>query len=123
MKELKSYYRQIARELPCTGKSKKQLLSCIVSNIDDYLAENPNADFETVRAHFGTPQQIASAYIDETDTPNLLHSIKIRKRIVSAVIAVAVIAIALWGCVLAVALYDEISASNGYYEFEIGNAT
>lgn len=96
MKELKQYYRQIKRWLPCGGSLKKQLMANITATVEAYLAENPEADFPALQAHFGTPQQIAAAFVDEMDTAELLSKLKIRRHILQIVLVCASIALFLW---------------------------
>ena len=119
MKELKKYYRQIKRWLPCGGKTKKRLMENIQSTVKEYLANNPEADFSAVQARFGTPQQIAASFIDEMDTAELLGKIRIRRRITSIITASVLLALLFWGTFLAIALADEISNSYGYDKTEI----
>ena len=80
MKELKHYYRQVSAWLPCGGRLKKQLMSSITATVDGYLAEHPEADFAALQAHFGSPQQIASAFVDEMETEELLNALRIRRK-------------------------------------------
>ena len=96
MKELKQYYRQIKRWLPCGGSLKKQLMSTIVATIEEYRIEYPDADFPTLQAHFGSPQQIAVSFVDEMDTAELLSALKIRRRIFRVLTICALIALFLW---------------------------
>ena len=96
MKELKSYYRQVATWLPCGGRLKKQLMNSITATVDGYLAEHPEADFAALQARFGTPQQIASAFVDEMETDELLNALRVRRRIVKIVLLCAAAAVAIW---------------------------
>ena len=96
MKELQQYYRQIKRWLPCGGSLKKQLMSTIVATIEEYRIEYPDADFPTLQAHFGSPQQIAASFVDEMDTAELLSALKIRRRIIQIVLICLFIALFLW---------------------------
>ena len=96
MKELKAYYRQVATWLPCGGRLKKQLMERITATVDGYLAEHPEADFAALQARFGTPQQIASAFVDEMETDELLNALRTRRRIVKIVLICAATAVAIW---------------------------
>lgn len=96
MKELKSYYRQVATWLPCGGRLKKQLMERITATVDGYLAEHTEADFAALQARFGTPQQIASAFVDEMETDELLNALRTRRRIVKIVLICAATAVAIW---------------------------
>lgn len=97
MKELNAYYRQIQGWLPCGGKLKKQLMMNIVATIEDYRVEHPEADFAALQAHFGTPQQIASAFVDEMGTAELLNALHTRRKIIKIVLLCAAAIVAIWG--------------------------
>lgn len=108
MKELKRYYRQICSWLPCGGNLKRHMMSNIKYNIEDYLLDNPDADFSAVQAHFGTPQQIATAFVDEMNTEELLKTLKIRRRIVKIFFGCAIASVVLWGiALLIITWYDQ----------------
>ena len=85
MRKLKTYYRQIRRWVPCGGKWKRRMMQGIISTIEAYRAECPEADFEALQMHFGTPQQIAAAFVDEMQTQQLLKELRIRRRIMRIV--------------------------------------
>lgn len=53
----------------------------IRDNLLQFMADAPLADYETIVDHFGTPMQIASAYLDEMDTAELMKSLRIKRRI------------------------------------------
>ena len=61
------------------------------------MEQNPQADISAIRAHFGTPQQIASAFVDETDTKALLKSLRIRRWVVTAISVVTIAALIVLG--------------------------
>lgn len=96
MKELKGYYRQIRSWLPCGGKMKRTLMASITATIDGYIAENSGIDFAALQAHFGTPQQIAAAFVDEMGTDELLKTLRTRRRIVRIILGSAAAIVAVW---------------------------
>lgn len=83
------------------------------------MAENPHMDFEQVEARFGTPRSIAAAYVDEMDTGELLRTIYIRRRIITAVTACIAAMILMWGVVLGAAYVDAYNNTHSHYEFYI----
>lgn len=96
MKELKAYYRQIADCLPCSGKPKAQLMDRITATVDCYLQEHPEADFSAVQAHFGTPEQIASSFVDEMEGEDLLKALRLRKKVLRILLCCVAAVIAIW---------------------------
>lgn len=119
MKGLNKYYRQIRRWLPCGGRLKQQLMESISTTIEAYIAENPFQDIVDVQHHFGSPQQIAAAYVDEMDMQQLLNALYIRRKVVTTVILVAVAAILLWTLVVTAAYWEILPGIGSYGVVEI----
>lgn len=107
MKELKQYYRDIAKQLPVGRKQKQQILLTITQSVEDYLAAHPLADFQAVQAHFGAPQEITAAYIENMTTPEILKKFRFRKTVLTILCATAATALLLWGAVIGYALLKE----------------
>lgn len=93
---IKRYERKIRGLLPCTFKMKSKIAHQIRDNIDDYLAENPDAEFEQIVAQFGAPETIAAAYIESTGTADILKSLQMRKRILAIAAAIAAAVLLSW---------------------------
>lgn len=115
MKELNQYYRQIKGWLPCGGKVKKTLMTNITATIEGYIADNPGIDFAAVQAHFGTPQQIAAAFVDEMGTEELLTALRLRRKIVKIVLGVAIAALAIYGLALLTITFSALMDTMGDY--------
>lgn len=69
--------------------------------MSSYLEEYPLSDIAQVQAHFGSPQQIASGYVEALNSAEMLYALKIRKRVLITVGAVALTMLLLWAGVLA----------------------
>lgn len=108
------YLRQVRGWLPCAGKMKRQIMEEIRSSVSHYLEEEPNADYQAIVARFGSPQQIASAYVDEQDTAEILRQLRIKRRIFAAVCCTAVACVAIWLSVALAAYADAQNCTNGY---------
>lgn len=101
MVKLKSYYREISAWLPCGGRLKRDIMGRIRANVDAYLEENPDANMEAIENRFGTPKEIAAAYVSDLDAGELLAALRVRRRIVAAVLAAVMFVVVSWGgCVL-----------------------
>ena len=92
---LKRYIRSISRKLPY-GKIKEPIIAQIRECVVDYIQEHPEADFEMVQAHFGTPQEIAESYVNEQDTSTLLHKMSIKKKVLVIVAGVMAAVLLIW---------------------------
>lgn len=84
-------------------------------SVQDYLDQNPGADTAQVRAHFGAPEAIAAAYVDELGTDTLLRDLRVRRKIVSIIAGVMAAALALWMGVVGWAIARELKSSNGHF--------
>lgn len=112
--ELNQYYRAIRRCLPCSCKQKQQIMARIHQSIHNYREENPLADFSAVQAHFGTPEQIAYAYIAEMGTEEIANKFKTRKIVVATISVAIALAILMWGITLMLAYIDSQNSAGGY---------
>lgn len=113
---LRRYYQTIRSYLPCSGKLKKQILMEIRTNISHYLEKFPEAEFSQIEARFGSPQSIAAAYVDDMDTQELLHALRIRRKITTMLIAALLAIVTMWGTVVTAAYIDAHQGTNGYIE-------
>ena len=119
MNDLKRYYRQVASWLPCGGKTKRDMMARIRATVDAYIAEHPAADLAAIQARFGTPQQIAAAFVDEMETEELLQRINYRNKIIKGFAILAATIILLWTLTVTIALLDSINSSGGHLVDEI----
>lgn len=112
--ELQRYFRSIRSWLPCSPKQKRQIMDQVKENVLAFCEEHPEADMNAVENQFGSPCQIASAYVDDLDTPDLLTALRLRKRIFTAVIAGLVAAMLLWGWAVGTAVMEQRDINYGH---------
>lgn len=115
MKELKQYYRQIGSWLPCGGRLKRRMMASITANIEGYLTEHSQMDFAALQNHFGTPQQIAAAYVEDMDTSELLSAIHNRRKILLSVVYGVTAIVAIWAVVMLILLVIGLGDELGYF--------
>lgn len=118
-RELKEYFRQLARWLPCPRKEKKQILKNVKANVDSYLLEHPDASLTDIEKHFGSPKTIAASYVESEDRDKILIKLHSRRIVVRAVALVAMTVILMWGCVVGWAAYEEWNRTHGWREIVI----
>lgn len=111
---LKRYYHDVKRALPCSSKIRKQIVQQLQESVRDFILQNPDADFAAVQHHFGTPQEIASGYIDEQGTPELLKKMTIKKRVLAIVAGVMAIILVSWMIAVAWSIHDDRETNHGY---------
>jgi len=64
---LKSYLKEIGKQLPCSSKKKKRFMQEMTSNIEAFLLQNPEANLSEIRDTFGEPEIIYTSYIQTLD--------------------------------------------------------
>ena len=85
-KELKKYYKQIAKALPQEGR--RTLLPDIKAGVNSYLAENPEA----------TPEDIAAEYYANQDGTKITKKIKASRLILTVVLSIVLFVMAVYIC-------------------------
>lgn len=109
----RKYLQQVRGWIPCGRKMKHRTMAQIEDNLDHFLDENPNVDYQAIVDRFGTPEKIAATYVDEMDTPELLSNLRIKRKIVQIVVSAAAVAVAIWLGVAAVAFAISIESVDG----------
>jgi hypothetical protein len=117
---LKQYYRSIRSELPCNWGQRNRILRQIRESVDNYLEENPDADFAAIEAHFGNAQTIASSYIDVQDAPELLRKMRIKKRVTAIIVGAVAVVLLIWGAAVVWAMIDVGDSNDGGIEVIVG---
>ena len=129
---IKKYVCAVSSFLPCSGKTKKPWLDAIRAQAEDYIAQG--GDPAALAERFGTPQQVAAAYVDEMPTAELLAELHIRRRVVTTVVLAVVAALAVYAGVLLLQLHtihqdlsgwseNIVTAYEDYENTEIGDTT
>ena len=106
------YLRKVRRELPIPGKTKKALLSQIREAVQTQQGEEP--DMEALISRFGTPRQIAEGYMEGMSVTEFSRDLRLRRRIVRIVSAVALLALLLWTGRMGKIFLQHRSYDNGY---------
>ena len=92
----KRYICSVSDTLSCSGKTKRRIVSQIRDSVEDYLLQNPDADFDMIQTHFGTPQEIAASYVNEQDASLLLKKMSIKKKVLVIVAGVMAVVLLIW---------------------------
>lgn len=111
---IEKYVRAVSGFLPCSGKTKKPWLDAIRAQAEDYIAQG--GDPAALAERFGTPQQVAAAYVDELPTAELLAQLHIRRRVVTTVVLAVVAALAVYAGVLLLQLHTIHQDLSGWSE-------
>ena len=86
-KQLKSYFKEIKKNLPCYNKTMKKMLGDLKEAVDAFVQENSITDFTQIEQHFGTAQDIAKEFTVGVDSA-YIKSYKFKKRVTAIVLSV-----------------------------------
>ena len=111
-RERKQYLNQIEKSLICKGNQRKQFLNSFEDNMDEYLRDNPDADFAQLEKDMGTPQEIANAFLENEDASKIKKRMNFKKWIIVAIIIIILMA----AVTLLLSLIDSYKARRGYVE-------
>ena len=77
----KLFCKNTKNKLSCPRKIKKDLILRIESSVYDYIEGNPDASYDDITAHFGSPRELANSYISSLDSEEICKAIKKAKTI------------------------------------------
>ena len=86
-KQLKVYFKEIKKNLPCYNKAMKTMLGDLKIAVDTYINDNNVSDFAKIVEHFGTAEDIAKEFAVGLDN-SYVKSYKFKKRIIAIVVSV-----------------------------------
>ena len=113
-RDARRYYRRIRSFLPGVGKAKTAILKQLRQTLNDFAEHHPDARYEDIQAHYGTPEVVAASYIEAQDTAALLRSLRLRRRILCLIGAALAIALLMWASVIVGAIINHTAAADGY---------
>ena len=85
------YLRAVRKALHCPGRQGKRLLRQLSEDIEEYCEEHPDATEEELCHRFGTPEDVAAAFVEDLGGSIAVNIQRRRNRIVTAVIVVLVL--------------------------------
>ncbi|MBR3974971.1 MAG: hypothetical protein IKJ88_03820 [Clostridia bacterium] len=110
-KDIEKYISDVGTHLFCLKKNKKAVLADMREAICEFTENNEVNSIDDIYKRFGTPEEIAKAYIADTEPKNIKKAVNIRKLIVIAV----VIALVMLAVSFAIAIFDSHKQNISYY--------
>lgn len=110
MQKEKRYLKEIENLLICDRKKKNEILDSFKNEIDDFLNNNPEAEYTELLEVFGTPQEVADELLADESAKNIKKRLNIVKCITIGIV-IALVALFLY---LTLALIDAHRATRGY---------
>ena len=111
---VKQYLKEIKKQLPCSASQKKRYMEHITDSVSDYVGQHSDCNFEELCKAFGTPEEIADAYISDLSADEFSKKTSTKKVVlVSIVLGVILVGVVAFASVqIAIAKSD---LANGYY--------
>lgn len=72
----RKYYHDLKLLLPQRGKYSKKFLKTIRNDLAVFSVEANNTDYSSVCGRFGSPQEMAENYYEQTDIGLVIHQIR-----------------------------------------------
>ncbi|MBQ3519324.1 MAG: hypothetical protein IJA31_08405 [Clostridia bacterium] len=111
-KDIEKYMSEVNSHLFCLQKNKKAVLEDIREAILEFTENNEVETIDVIYSRFGTPEEIAKAYIADAEPQNIKKAFNIRKMLVASV----VIALAILAITVIITIIDNHSGKIIYYE-------
>ncbi len=78
----RKYVAQVRRDIKFSSSSKKHFLRMLKKDINNYIAEHPDASYQTIETEFGTPHETAHQYLHSLDVNELQKLFRFKKRLI-----------------------------------------
>lgn len=112
------YRLRLFRELPGSGSQKKEMMETMLSGVEDFLEDHPEANYKTLTEHFGTPKQVAESYWTVNGGKAAQHT-ALLMAMLRVVAALALFIAIVWGIMVAIVAVDYGNRNNGYKESDV----
>lgn len=88
-KQLKLYFKNIKKNLPCYNKTMRKMLDDLKVSVDDFAQKNNITDFAQIEQHFGKADAVAKEFAIGVDDA-YVKSYKFKKRVVTIILSILV---------------------------------
>lgn len=89
------------------------------NSVREFASEVPNADYAAITKRLGTPEKIAESYVMEMDTAELVQGMKVRQKVMFALVSALAVFLTVWIIAIAATYLDHRKDMNGYAVVEI----
>ncbi len=86
-KDIEKYLSQVKAYLPCKKSDKVVILADIRQAISEFAENSDIQSIDDIYKRFGTPEEIAKAYLSDAEPKKITNAINIRKVVIAAVVA------------------------------------
>ena len=112
------YCRSVRSWLP-SGKMRRTIMAQIKDTVNEFVQHDPDADYEAMQAQLGSPQEIATAFVENMGATEVLRGLRVRRRVLTAVLVAVLVILVSWTCLVAKATIREETSVNGHISVDI----
>ena len=76
---INTYLKELSKQLCCSEKEKKEILSSLKNRLSEFESEYPTALKEDIVEQFGSPKEVANNFLGEYSSIQLHNLVKRRK--------------------------------------------
>ena len=77
---INTYLKDLSKQLCCSEKEKKEILSSLKNRLSEFESEYPTAlKYEDIVEQFGSPKEVANSFLGEYSSTQLHNLVKRRK--------------------------------------------
>ena len=87
---MKNSQKKLAK-IPYQTQCSKHVLQNLALSIEEYALENPDFDMEQLIENFGSPENIASTLLEDVDSKNIVHSIKLKRKLFCVIVGLLIL--------------------------------
>ena len=98
--------------LVCDRKKQKAFLTELKNDVEEFVHQEPQADFDAVVCAFGSPAEIAESFLKTADITAIKKKMNVKKIILLALLAV----VAVYVIFVVASFIDVHTEAHGYYE-------
>ena len=111
------YRLRLFWELSGRGSQKKEMMETMLSGVEDFLEDHPEANYKTLTEHFGTPKQVAESYWAVNGGKAAQHT-ALLMAMLRVVAALALFVAIVWGVFVVSIAADAHDKEDGYGKLE-----
>ena len=110
-----AYCRKVAKKLPFSGERKRTYLENLQNDVLAYLSSHPWADVQELAAQFGSPEEIAVAFVSEMSYEEINERFRARNRVVKLVLLALGLALAALAAMIVYLIVRNRQDMNGHF--------
>lgn len=114
MKQATRYFRQVKRRLPVGGIHRKEFLANIKKSIEVYAAENPDTTLSNYYERFGTPNEIAVAFLSEMPYGEINSKMQRGRMAFAVAVCIAVVSVIALSVTISYVITHNVNSHYGY---------